>query len=275
MKHKFPILGLKNFLGLFVIFVSSPLYGEVIANINIGGNASGASPASYYYSATSGMLSYTKEGSGSVTSQSTAYSDFGLMSTDVSIATNTNDSFSYQVSASATWHDSFTIAGSGTGFVTVAYRVNGYNSVDSGSGAQSTYSSLTGSVGGSSESITYEILGNGLVYGSDYKNQTRTLTTQFTFGTEVEFSLTIFDLSKVVADNVGESSASLSSFVWEGIVSVKDSDNNEVTDYTTTSSSGKDLSVAAVPEPSTYALLIIGGLAFFFLRSPLFRRNSS
>lgn len=222
-------------------------------------------------SSSNGPVSLAKSGSdnrGSGASRSTA--DFGILRVFAEgHAANTGSSFqTIGGGAQASFRDDVTINADGlsgtSGTLTVRFKLDG--SITCSGGWDSTRASYAdchyefrknGSILSEDYYLVYY---DGTIEGNNFLGQERTVVAPFVFGQPMELKLLIESSAKAYNYRGADAIADFEhTITWGGFVSVKDVNNNEVTNYTATANSGANFVEAIVPPTPRLAARNVGG----------------
>jgi hypothetical protein len=222
---------------------------------------------------TNGPVSLAKSGSddrGSAASRATA--DFGVLRVFAEAhALNTGSAFQAIGGAAQTYfRDDVTIDAPGltgsSGTLTVKFRLDGSITCSgSGDSSRASYADCHFEFHRSGSLLAedwYLLYFDGTIVGNNFLGQERTVAVPFVFGTPIELKLMIESSARAYNYRGADAVADFEHTVtWGGFASVKDANNNEVTNYTAISNSGVNFAEAITPPTPKLAARMIGGSA--------------
>jgi hypothetical protein len=211
---------------------------------------------------------------------------FGVLRAYSTASTNP-EAFAPGFGSSASFRDDWTFDAEGlagtAGTAVVRFTIDGtLTAIPQGTPtytwqANSTYANANYTFGANNPtSVTksQRLYGDGRTSGTMFLGIEQTHVLNFTFGQtleDVKLQITTYTLAAGSYGYSSTTTADLSHTAnWGGIVEVRDSNGDLVTNYSFTSASGTDFT-QPIPEPGTCVLLILGGLVFNAARA---RRRS-
>jgi hypothetical protein len=286
--------GLKNLVNIVVFTVLIAFTSQTFATTNVStransqgfggvGNTTQVDTSAHTSSVAVDLNYLFPDGSG-YTGQASAsgYADYGVLKV-LAYANSGNGSTSF-ADVTSSFNDTFLINSLGldgnSGTAIIDLKIN-YGGAVSGNYNASSYNFK---LENSDRNFVFQVL-NGISCSpcSTYNSVTSSNQSNIPFSTDYSIAIPFIygqaltlNLSSYAAAQawIGGSSAimdSSHSFYWGGINQILDQNSNIVSGFTVTSASGtnylQDFSVAAVPEPETYTMMMAGlGLMGFVAR---------